>query len=60
MMELPWPKWMEFVVLGITLVPCLIALKVIDRFQKGSIGQSEKQDEQGVPLTTEAGLRQTA
>lgn len=53
-MEIPWPKWMEFVIAGISVVLGLIVLNVIDRFQKRrwsqSIGQSEKQNELGTPL----------
>jgi hypothetical protein len=64
MMEFPWPKWMEFFVLGISFALCLITLKVVDRFQKRrwarSIGESEKQNEQEVPLTAEDALTQTA
>ena len=64
MMEFPWPKWMEFVVLGISVVLGVTALNIVDRIQQRrwsqSIGRSEKQNEQGVPLTTETGLRQTA
>lgn len=33
-MEIPWPKWMEFVVVGISIVLGAIALLIIDRFQK--------------------------
>ena len=33
-MEIPWPKWMEFVVAGISIVLCPIILRIIDRFQK--------------------------
>jgi hypothetical protein len=35
-MEIPWPKWMEFVVVGISFVICAIALPIIDRFQNRS------------------------
>jgi hypothetical protein len=49
MMELPWPKWMEFVVAGVSVVLGLMVLTVIDRIQKRrwsqSIGHSEEQDE---------------
>jgi hypothetical protein len=52
-MEIPWPKWMEFVIAGISVVLGLIVLNVIDRIQKRrwsqSIGQSEEQNE-GEPL----------
>ena len=52
-MEIPFPKWMEFVIAGISVVLGLIVLNVIDRFQKRrwsqSIGQSEEQNE-GEPL----------
>ena len=48
-MEIPWPKWMEFVIAGISVVLGLIVLNVIDRFQKRqwsqSIRQSEEQNE---------------
>jgi len=48
-MEIPWPKWMEFVIAGISVVLGLIVLNVIDRIQKRrwsqSIGQSEEQNE---------------
>ena len=33
-MEFPWPKWMEFVVVGILFVIGAISLHIIDRFQK--------------------------
>ena len=33
-MELPWPKWMEFVVLGMSIPVGAIALYIIDRFQR--------------------------
>jgi hypothetical protein len=33
-MEIPWPKWMEFVVLGITSVLCVVTLWLISHFQK--------------------------
>jgi hypothetical protein len=33
-MEFPLPKWMEFVVLGILIIPCAIAIFIVDRFQK--------------------------
>jgi hypothetical protein len=36
MLEIPWPKWMEFVVLGISIIICGIILPVIDRFQRPS------------------------
>jgi len=32
-MEIPWPKWMEFIVLGISIVLGVISYFVIDRFQ---------------------------
>jgi hypothetical protein len=52
-MEIPFPKWMEFVIAGISVVLGLIVLNVIDRIQKRrwsqSIGQSEEQNE-GEPL----------
>jgi len=35
-MEIPWPKWMEFVVVGISIAICAIILPIIDRFQKPS------------------------
>jgi hypothetical protein len=48
-MEIPWPKWMEFVVAGISVILGLVTLKVVDRFQKRrssqSIRQSEEQNE---------------
>jgi hypothetical protein len=53
-MEIPWPKWMEFVIAGMSVVLGLIVLNVIDRFQKRrwsqSIGQSQKKNELGAPL----------
>lgn len=56
-MEFPWPKWMEFVVLGISVVLGLAALYSVSRFQdrrrSQSIGQAEKQNEQEEPLWTE-------
>ncbi|MDY6839618.1 MAG: hypothetical protein SWH78_16775 [Thermodesulfobacteriota bacterium] len=58
-MEIPWPKWMEFVVAGISVVLGFIVLTIIDRFQKRrwsqSIGQSEKQNELelGAPLAVD-------
>jgi len=62
-MEIPWPKWMEFVVAGVSVVLGLIVLNGIDRFQKRrwsqSIRQPEEQNERGVPLSIETGLRQT-
>ncbi len=30
-MELPWPKWMEFVVLGISIILGAISIYFIDR-----------------------------
>jgi hypothetical protein len=33
-MEMPWPKWMEFVIIGASTILCIISLFVIDRFQK--------------------------
>jgi hypothetical protein len=33
-MEFPWPKWMEFVIAGGSGVIGVIALQIIDRFQK--------------------------
>jgi hypothetical protein len=33
-MEIPWPKWMEFVVAGVSIVIGVIAFYVIDRYQK--------------------------
>jgi hypothetical protein len=30
-MEIPWPKWMELVVLGISIVLGAISLFIIDR-----------------------------
>jgi len=33
-MEIPWPKWMEFVIFGISIVLGAIALFVIDRLKK--------------------------
>ncbi len=35
-MELPLPKWMEFAVVAVTIVICVIVLPIIDRFQKPS------------------------
>ena len=55
-MEFPWPKWMEFVILGISVVLGLAALYSVDRFQKRglsqSIGQAEKENERE-PLQVE-------
>ena len=52
-MEFPWPKWMEFVVAGVSIIVGVITLFIIDRFQKRrwsqSIGHSEEQNE-GEPL----------
>jgi len=63
MMEFPWPKWMEFVILGVSTVVGMIGLKIVDRIQKRrwsqSIGQSEKQDERE-PLWIETGLRKAS
>ena len=62
-MEFPWPKWMEFVILGVSTVVGMIGLKIVDRIQKRrwsqSIGQSEKQDERE-PLWIETGLRKAS
>jgi len=33
-MELPWPQWMEFVILGGSSVVCVVALKILDRIQR--------------------------
>jgi len=33
-MEIPWPKWMELVVLGISIVLGAISFYIIDRYQK--------------------------
>jgi hypothetical protein len=33
-MEIPWPKWMEFVIAGISLVISAVTVIVIDLFQK--------------------------
>jgi len=53
-MEFPWPKWMEFVVAGVSIIVGAIALYIIDRFQKRrwsqSIGQLEKETELDAPL----------
>ena len=35
-MEIPWPKWMEFVVVAVSVVILPFALRIIDRFQKGA------------------------
>ena len=32
-MEIPWPKWMEFVLFGISIVLGVISIFIIDRFQ---------------------------
>jgi hypothetical protein len=32
-MEIPWPKWMEFVVVGLAVVVCAVILPIIDRLQ---------------------------
>ena len=44
-MELPWPKWMEFVMAGMSVCVGAVVLYVIDRFQKRrwskSLGQLE-------------------
>ena len=45
-MEIPWPKWMEFVIAGISVVLGLIVLNVIDRFQKRWWSQSIRQPEE--------------
>ena len=37
-MEIPWPKWMEFVALSISIVLGAIALLTVDRFQKPEDG----------------------
>ena len=62
-MEFPWPKWMEFVILGVSTVVGMIGLKIVDRIQKRrwsqSIGQSEKQNERE-PLWIETGLRKAS
>jgi hypothetical protein len=56
-MEMPWPKWMEFVIAGTSTFLCLIVLSVIDRIQKRrwsqSIGQPEKDTELRAPLAAE-------
>lgn len=48
-MEIPWPKWMEFVITGMSVVLGFIVLNVTDRIQKRrwsqSIRQSEEQNE---------------
>jgi hypothetical protein len=33
-MEIPWSKWMEFVILGTSIVFGLICVFIIDRSQK--------------------------
>jgi hypothetical protein len=33
-MEIPWPKWMEFLILSISIVLGVISVFIIDRFQK--------------------------
>lgn len=33
-MEIPWPKWMEFIIFGISFVLGAITLLTVDRFQK--------------------------
>jgi hypothetical protein len=33
-MEFPWPQWMEFVLAGGTSGVCVVALRIIDRFQR--------------------------
>jgi hypothetical protein len=33
-MEIPWPKWMEFVILGMSIPLGAIVLYIIDCFQK--------------------------
>ena len=33
-MEIPWPKWMELVIVGLSIVLGLISLYFIDRVQK--------------------------
>ena len=35
-MDLPLPKWMEFVVVAVSVVILPFALRIIDRFQKPS------------------------
>lgn len=37
-MEIPWPKWMEFVVVGMSIPLGAIFLYIIDRFQKPTDG----------------------
>jgi hypothetical protein len=32
-MEIPWPKWMEFAALGISIVFGVVSLYILDRFQ---------------------------
>jgi hypothetical protein len=33
-MEFPWPQWMEWAIAGGSTVVGVIALKIIDRFQR--------------------------
>ena len=33
-MELPWPKWMEFVIAGTSVCVGAVVLYIVDRFQK--------------------------
>jgi hypothetical protein len=35
-MDLPLPEWMEFVVVGVSVVLLPFVLRIIDRFQKPS------------------------
>ena len=37
-MEIPWPKWMEFVVAGMSIPLGAIVLYIIDRFHKSTDG----------------------
>ena len=42
-MEIPWPKWMEYVVLGLSIGFGTIAYIVIDRFQKRGDDQAVRE-----------------
>ena len=56
-MEFPWPKWMEFVVAGVSIIVGAIVLYIIDHFQERrwsqSIGKLEKETELEAPLAGE-------
>jgi hypothetical protein len=33
-MEIPFPKWMEFVIVALSLTVAIISIFIVDRFQK--------------------------